>query len=82
VTDENLEELDRFEGYPYQYDRFIAQIDTPRGTLDAWVYAAARKQPFVPPSRRYIGILKEAALRYGFPDAYVRMLEEVATVDA
>lgn len=82
LTDENVEVLDRFEGYPHQYGRFIARIDTPQGALDAWVYTAARKQPFVAPSRRYVEIIKEAALRHGFPDAYVRMLEGVAAVDA
>ena len=82
VTDENLGELDRFEGYPLQYNRFLSGIDTPRGTLDAWVYTAVRKQPFVAPSRRYVEIIRKAALRHGFPETYVRMLEEVAVVDA
>lgn len=81
LTDENLELLDRFEGHPHQYVRFIARIDTSQGTLDAWVYTAVRKQPFVAPSRRYVEIIKEAALRHGFPDAYIRMLEGVAAVD-
>ena len=82
VTDEDLGELDRCEGYPLQYDRFMGRIDTPRGTLEAWVYTAVRKQPFVAPSRRYVEIIREAALRHGFPDTYLRMLEGVAAVDA
>lgn len=82
LTDENLEVLDHFEGYPQQYGRFMARIDTLQGTLDAWVYTAQRKHPFVAPSRRYVELIKEAALRHGFPDAYVRMLEGVAAVDA
>ena len=81
LTDGDLAALDRFEGYPHQYGRFMARIDTSQGTLDAWVYIATQKQPFVAPSRRYIEIIKGAALRHGFPDAYVRMLEEVPTVD-
>ncbi len=81
LTDEDLEQLDRFEGHPDQYQRFIARIEVPQGMLDAWVYTAARKEPFVAPSRRYVGIIREAALRHGFPDAYVRMLEGVPVVD-
>jgi gamma-glutamylcyclotransferase (GGCT)/AIG2-like uncharacterized protein YtfP len=82
LTDEDLKVLDRFEGYPHQYGRFTGRVDTPRGMLDAWVYTAARKQSFVTPSRRYVEIIKDAAIRHGFPEAYVRRLEEVKAVDA
>lgn len=81
MTDQDLASLDRFEGYPDQYGRFMARIDTPQGVLEGWVYTAASKQAFVPPSRRYVEIMKEAALRHGFPDTYVRMLEGVTAVD-
>jgi gamma-glutamylcyclotransferase (GGCT)/AIG2-like uncharacterized protein YtfP len=81
LMDQDLESLDRFEGYPHQYGRFIAQIDTPRGMLDAWVYTVTRKQPFVAPARRYVEIIRRAALRHGFPDTYLRMLDGVTAVD-
>ena len=81
LTDEDLRSLDRFEGHPEHYRRFVARIDTPDGTLDSWVYAAQRKAAFVAPSRRYVEIIREAAVRHGFPDDYVRMLDEVAVVN-
>lgn len=81
LTDEDLESLDRFEGYPEHYGRFVARIDTLDGTLDSWVYSAERKHAFVAPSRRYIEIIRAAAVRHGFPDEYIRMLDEVAVVD-
>jgi gamma-glutamylcyclotransferase (GGCT)/AIG2-like uncharacterized protein YtfP len=81
LTDDDLESLDRFEGYPEQYDRFVAQIVTDKGVLDSWVYAVNRKQSFVAPNRRYLDVIRQAAGRHGFPDNYVRMLEEVQAAE-
>lgn len=81
LTDEDLESLDRFEGYPEQYDRFVAQIDTDKGIMDSWVYAVKRKQSFVAPSRRYLDVIRQAAVRHAFPDEYVRMLDEVQAAE-
>lgn len=81
LTDEDLRALDRYEGYPDQYLRLIARIDTPAGGLDAWVYSARQKHEFVPPRRRYVEIIKNAAVRYCFPEPYMRMLDEVRVVD-
>ena len=81
LMDDDLESLDRFEGFPTQYDRFFAQIETDKGILDCWVYAVSRKQSFVAPSRRYLDVIRQAAGRHGFPDEYVRMLEAVQAAD-
>lgn len=35
LTDEDLESLDRLEGYPNHCDRFVAQIDTDKGIPDS-----------------------------------------------
>ena len=42
---------------------------------------SSEKRAVVPPFRRYVEIIKDTAFRYDFPDAYIRMLEEVAVVD-
>jgi gamma-glutamylcyclotransferase (GGCT)/AIG2-like uncharacterized protein YtfP len=81
VGDEDLAALDRFEGRPSRYDRHVVRISTTRGDLEAWVYSVVAPGPFVAPSRSYLGIIRKAARRHGFPGAYVRMLEGVATVD-
>lgn len=81
ITDDDLESLDRFEGYPQQYGRFVSQIVTAQGILDAWVYAVNRKQEFVAPSGRYLDIIREAAVRHAFPAEYVRMLDEVQAAE-
>jgi gamma-glutamylcyclotransferase (GGCT)/AIG2-like uncharacterized protein YtfP len=39
VTEDCLQALDRYEGYPSLYDRTIVCVDTPNGEVaEAWVY--------------------------------------------
>jgi gamma-glutamylcyclotransferase (GGCT)/AIG2-like uncharacterized protein YtfP len=81
LTDADLDELDRFEGYPHQYIRHVFRIGSSCGELDAWVYTAKRKRGFVAPLRRYVEIIRAAAIRHSFPEAYIRMLNHVMVID-
>jgi gamma-glutamylcyclotransferase len=81
LTEDDLYALDRCEGYPEHYTRFLASIETTAGIVDAWTYTALRKQEFVRPSRRYMDLIREAALRHGFPEGYVRMLDRIPVVE-
>ena len=80
LTDEDLRELDRFEGYPRYYSRFVGQIKTASAEYDAWVYAVVTKREFVVPRRQYLQIIKDAAKLHHFPSDYVQMLEGVEVI--
>lgn len=77
LTDDDLQTLDLYEGYPEHYTRFVASIEAPAGIVDAWTYTASRKQEFVRPRRKYVDQIREAALHHGFPESYVRMLDQI-----
>lgn len=78
LSDRDLEELDNFEGYPDVYTRFSSSIDTKEGTIcNVWVYTVIHKSNFIPPSKAYLGIIKKAAEKLGFPEAYRAYLEKI-----
>jgi gamma-glutamylcyclotransferase len=81
LSEDDLHALDRYEGYPEHYTRFLASIETPAGIVDAWAYTASQKQEFVRPRRRYMDLIREAALHHGFPEGYVRMLDRIPVVE-
>lgn len=80
IPDEGLCALDRHEGYPRHYQRFLASIETSTDTIDAWTYFVVDKEEFVAPRRQYLDILRAAARQHGFPEAYMRQLDAVQTV--
>lgn len=54
VTDECMDALDRYEGYPSLYERTIIQVETAAGeVLDAHVYFM-QYEGYEPPSARYL----------------------------
>ena len=58
------------------YERWKAVIDTPNGQVcDVWVYTVVEKQKFVRPTPEYLQIIKSAAVRWNFPEAYRQTLE-------
>ena len=91
ISDTDLERLDRYEGYNKDrneslrgyhisntnlYERWKAVIDTPNGQVcDVWVYTVVEKQKFVRPTPEYLQIIKSAAVRWNFPEAYRQTLE-------
>ena len=84
LSDTDLKRLDRYEGcYKDQtslYERWKAVIDTPNGQVcDVWVYAVVEKEKFVQPAPEYLQIIKDAAMRYDFPEAFQLTLELPST---
>ena len=80
ISDSDLERLDRYEGYHKDetslYERWKAVINTPHGQVcDVWVYTVVEKQKFVQPTLEYLQIIKDAAVRWGFPKVYQQTLE-------
>jgi gamma-glutamylcyclotransferase (GGCT)/AIG2-like uncharacterized protein YtfP len=81
---DSLKLLDAYEGYPTDYDRTKYNIITSEGRgLKAWVYSVKRKDgDFIPPSKRYIDILKRTAKASGFPKDYLSYLGQIKVVDS
>ena len=76
LSDTDLERLDRYEGYHKDwtslYERWQAIIETPNGLVsDVWVYTVVEKQKFVKPTIEYLQIIKDAAVKWNFPKAYL-----------
>ena len=78
LSDTDLERLDRYEGYHKDwtslYERWKTVIDTPNGQVsDVWVYTVVEKQKFVKPTPEYLQIIKDAAVKWNFPKAYLTL---------
>ena len=76
LSDTDLERLDGYEGYHKDwtslYERWQAIIETPNGLVsDVWVYTVVEKQKFVKPTIEYLQIIKDAAVKWNFPKAYL-----------
>ena len=76
LSDTDLERLDRYEGYHKDwtslYERWQAIIETPNGLVsDVWVYTVVEKQKFVKPTIEYLQIIKDAAVKWNFPKAFL-----------
>jgi gamma-glutamylcyclotransferase (GGCT)/AIG2-like uncharacterized protein YtfP len=83
LTMDAMKLLDAYEGYPTDYDRTQHSIITPEGDCyTAWVYSVKRKDgEFIPPSRKYLNILKQTAKDSGFPIEYLSYLNQIKTVE-
>jgi gamma-glutamylcyclotransferase len=78
---QDLDGLDTDEGYPDQYRRVQLPVEVD-GTQHpgVWVYEVVRKLSFVPPKCKYIELMRNAAVRYGFPRKYLESLSAVKCV--
>lgn len=79
---QDLHGLDADEGYPDHYRRVQLPVEVD-GTEHpgVWAYEVARKVSFVPPKCKYIELMRNAALRYGFPRRYLESLSAVRCVE-
>jgi len=82
ISTDDLHKLDGHEGYPDTYTRFQALIKTGKGHISGvWVYKVVQKKPFIPPTKEYLGIIKEAAVKFNFPEKYRRYLYSIRTAE-
>lgn len=84
LSNNALELLDAYEGYPHDYTRSKHTIITPEGRVyGAWVYLVERKDgEFIPPSSRYLDVIKQTAKDAGFPKEYIAYLNTIQTVSS
>lgn len=59
ISKQDLEELDRLEGYPHLYDRIIVEVeDENGGKYDAFTYSMVEKNLEDPPEHYYESLLE------------------------
>ncbi len=79
ISIEDLHRLDDYEGYPDAYIRFQTSIKTLTGSPNIWVYTVVRKKSFIPPTKEYMQLIKNAAVKLQFPERYRSHLETIET---
>jgi hypothetical protein len=66
VTNEDLADLDAFEGYPSLYGRKQVQVRLASGRpLTVWIYYMQDAQSLAAPSAGYVGMLREGYRDFG-----------------
>lgn len=72
--------LDSKEARADIYTRFQTNINTDKSRIsDVWVYKVVQKESFVPPTREYLQIIKDAAAKFDFPEKYRKYLDTIRT---
>ena len=76
VSDNDLTNLDRYEGVPDLYNRINVVVAAKNGTkFEAVSYGIVDKQEFVQPSTAYLSIILKAAKKFKFPNRCVKFIE-------
>lgn len=81
LSTDDFQDLDDYEGYPNVYTRSQVAIKTLTSSIsDIWVYTIAKKKKkFIPPTKAYMELIKNAAVELGFPETYCLYLETIET---
>jgi len=78
VTEDDLKRLDGYEGHPDYYLRIAIPVVNEQGdSVEAYTYEVVDKVDFVPPSEEYLGIIKDAAKKFDFPEEYKIQLDQI-----
>ena len=78
ITEEQLSELDKYEGYPNEYTRLkvkVWNIDL-KMWVNAETYVAVEANPNLKPPKEYVEIILEGARIIGLSSEWIRRLEE------
>ena len=82
LSDEDLHELDAYEGVPLAYYRKrIAVVGTDGRPVDAWCYFVSSKEPESLPSTRYWNAIVQGAVEVGLPGDYIAFLRACPHID-
>ncbi len=82
ISDGDLKSLDKYESYPTGYDRFLIDVQTDQGVMKGvWTYFVVDKKEFIPPTKVYLNIIKDAAREFDFPQGYQDFLDSIQILD-
>jgi gamma-glutamylcyclotransferase (GGCT)/AIG2-like uncharacterized protein YtfP len=76
ISKRQLEELDRYEGYPNVYKRAQVKIITEEEeeVLPAITYVKAREEPYSMPSKRYVETIIRGLKAHGYQDEILKIV--------
>lgn len=80
ITSDDMIKLDRFEGLGNGYSRRFVKPTT--STPGFWYYYSLKNNrgDFFEPSKEYMDLIIEGAIKQKFPDSYIEYLKEVKTL--
>ncbi len=78
VTDEDLENLDTYEGHPTFYRRDQVTVATPQGQTECTTYRIAHQRGYVRPTDEYLNRLRAGARMNGLPPEALDIIEQAA----
>lgn len=77
ISKEDLEKLDKLEGYPDLYDRIIVEVEDEKGNkYDAFVYTMVEKSLELPPDH-YYEILVKGYEDWDLPKEHLERAKEI-----
>jgi len=81
LSESDLILLDKYEEAPKVYRRISVGIEALEGRIlsNAWAYEVIDKKEFVAPSSAYLDIIRTAAEKHRFPEAYKVFLNTIPT---
>lgn len=84
ITERDLEALDRYEGYPFFYDRHVVTVATDQGyLLEGLVYMMTEAGFMSPPSRTYLDTIRRGYVDFALdPAPLEQAVEEVRRIAA
>lgn len=82
-SEQNIEMMDPYEGYPVRYSRYLLPVATANGVVDAWVYIANPDyiQEGLKPARWYLNHLL-AGEAYLSPGYFQQLSETTCLADS
>ncbi len=78
VTDDDLEQLDTYEGHPTFYRREHVTVETADGPVECTTYRIAHQRGYVRPTDDYLNRMRSAIRVHGLPPEALDILEAAA----
>ncbi|PUA32996.1 MAG: hypothetical protein B9J98_02650 [Candidatus Terraquivivens tikiterensis] len=78
LDEEQLKELDKYEGVPNIYLRRKVVVRTEGGEVEAVTYVAANPRHFVKPSTDYLAIMLKGLKQHGYGDDVLKEVKRIA----
>lgn len=80
LSEEEMRRMDEFEGHPLHYQRITVRVVDGEGEeREAETYEVVEKKEGLAPSAHYLGLMREAAAKFRFPEGYQEFLRNTQT---
>lgn len=79
LNNKDLDSLDYYEACPQYYKRKKVNVVFNSIAINAIAYEVVNKKTFIPPSKKYLSIIIQAAIENDFPEEYIDYLKSIKT---